>query len=102
MSASTFRALPLPSPLPPPIKHCAESQIYLLPLSSVFPCPPSLSSSKVILKHRLSKAYRHPTLDARLIKQRTRSEIRAMVKARRGGVRCPTVYAAGKDYIAMR
>ena len=100
-SVPSFSNLPLPTPLPAPIKHCAESLIYLLPLSSLFPTPPSKSSDLAILKHRPSKAYRHPDLDARLTKQRTRAEIRALVKARRGGVICPTVLSAGKDYIAM-
>jgi N6-L-threonylcarbamoyladenine synthase/protein kinase Bud32 len=43
-------------------------------------------------KRRLSKAYRHPELDARLRRQRTRSEARLTSEARRVGVPTPVVF----------
>ncbi len=43
-------------------------------------------------KRREAKAYRHPQLDARLIRMRTRNEVRSMVAAREAGVRTPVVY----------
>ncbi|EON69125.1 BUD32 protein kinase [Coniosporium apollinis CBS 100218] len=45
------------------------------------------------LKFRPPKPYRHPTLDKRLMRQRTLAEARCLVKCRRGGVRCPGVLA---------
>jgi N6-L-threonylcarbamoyladenine synthase/protein kinase Bud32 len=43
-------------------------------------------------KRRLSKAYRHPELDARLRRRRTRSEARLTSEARRVGVPTPVVF----------
>ena len=54
--------------------------IYLLPS---IPCA---------LKYRPSKAYRHPTLDARLTRHRVLSEARVLVKCQRAGVPVPAVY----------
>ncbi|KZF23570.1 kinase-like protein [Xylona heveae TC161] len=45
------------------------------------------------LKHRPSKPYRHPILDARLTKQRILAEARVLAKCRREGVNVPAVYA---------
>ena len=42
-----------------------------------------------VLKHRLSKAYRHPTLDERLCKERLQGESRATARARRLGIPVP-------------
>ena len=44
-----------------------------------------------VYKRRLSKAYRHPELDARLRRERTRSEARLTSEARRVGVPTPVV-----------
>ncbi|KAI9715380.1 MAG: serine/threonine-protein kinase bud32 [Candelaria pacifica] len=84
----------LPS-LPPNFKHTtppprlitqgAEALLYqttyLLP---TLPCA---------LKHRPSKPYRHPTLDARLTRHRILAEARVLVKCRREGVQVPAIYA---------
>ncbi|MFO7927147.1 MAG: bifunctional N(6)-L-threonylcarbamoyladenine synthase/serine/threonine protein kinase [Halobacteriota archaeon] len=43
-------------------------------------------------KRRVSKAYRHPELDARLRRRRTRSEARLTSEARRVGVPTPVVF----------
>jgi N6-L-threonylcarbamoyladenine synthase/protein kinase Bud32 len=45
----------------------------------------------LVYKRRLSKAYRHPELDARLRRERTRSEARLTSEARRVGVPTPVV-----------
>lgn len=45
-----------------------------------------------ILKDRDSKAYRPKALDERLRRERTRTEVRLLVEARRLGVRTPIVY----------
>jgi len=34
-----------------------------------------------VIKHRISKSYRHPTLDKRIIKRRTKAETKIMIKA---------------------
>ncbi|KAI9705137.1 MAG: TP53 regulating kinase [Candelina mexicana] len=84
----------LPS-LPPNFKHTtppprlitqgAEALLYqTIYLLSTLPCA---------LKHRPSKPYRHPTLDARLTRHRILAEARVLVKCRREGVQVPAVYA---------
>ncbi len=45
-----------------------------------------------VYKRRLSKAYRHPVLDERLRRRRTRSEARLTSEARRLGVPTPVVF----------
>jgi TP53 regulating kinase-like protein len=50
-------------------------------------------STSIALKHRPRKSYRHPTLDARLTKQRILAEARVLVRCRREGVRVPAVMA---------
>jgi N6-L-threonylcarbamoyladenine synthase/protein kinase Bud32 len=45
-----------------------------------------------VYKRRRSKAYRHPTLDERLRRRRTRSEARLTSEARRLGVPTPVVF----------
>lgn len=44
------------------------------------------------LKHRPSKPYRHPILDARLTRQRILAEARILARCRREGVAVPAVY----------
>lgn len=56
------------------------------PASSPF-LPPL--PSPILLKHRFAKAYRHPTLDALLTKQRLSSEARALVRCAKMGVTVP-------------
>ncbi|KAJ1326560.1 TP53 regulating kinase-like protein [Microdochium nivale] len=80
------RLLTLPSSTAPElITQGAEGRLYkstyLLP---TLPCA---------LKHRPSKPWRHPLLDARLTRHRILSEARILVKCRREGVPVPAVYA---------
>lgn len=44
-----------------------------------------------VVKHRFRKAYRLPALDVKLTRSRLAGEARAMVRARRAGVRAPVV-----------
>ncbi|KAH7025935.1 kinase-like domain-containing protein [Microdochium trichocladiopsis] len=80
------RILTLPSStVPELITQGAEGRLYkstyLLP---TLPCA---------LKHRPSKPWRHPVLDARLTRHRILSEARILIKCRREGVPVPAVYA---------
>ncbi len=52
-------------------------------------------------KQRLSKRYRHPELDRRLIAERTRAEARLIVEARKAGVRTPIISEITSDTIVM-
>lgn len=49
------------------------------------------SPTPVILKHRFTKTYRHPTLDASLTSQRLTFEARALARAAKAGVTVPKV-----------
>jgi TP53 regulating kinase and related kinases len=49
------------------------------------------------LKFRPSKAYRHPTLDARLTRARILAEARVLVRCRKEGVRVPAVLGMDWD-----
>ncbi|KAF3760517.1 Serine/threonine-protein kinase BUD32 [Cryphonectria parasitica EP155] len=86
-----------PHPLPPPpvltypsttppelITQGAEGLLYRT--TYLHPTLPSA------LKHRPSKPYRHPTLDARLTRQRILAEARILARCRRDGVAVPAVY----------
>lgn len=50
-----------------------------------------------IVKERFSKKYRHPSLDSKLTLKRLNAEARCMTKARRLGVRTPTLYAVDPE-----
>lgn len=50
-----------------------------------------------VLKEREAKGYRPKPLDERLRKERTRTEVRLLVEARRVGVRTPLVYDVDLD-----
>ncbi|PWR75661.1 bifunctional N(6)-L-threonylcarbamoyladenine synthase/serine/threonine protein kinase [Methanospirillum stamsii] len=52
-------------------------------------------------KTRVSKRYRHPELDKRLINERTRAEARLISEARRVGVRTPIIREITHDAIVM-
>ncbi|MCP1662627.1 MAG: bifunctional N(6)-L-threonylcarbamoyladenine synthase/serine/threonine protein kinase [Methanocalculus sp. MSAO_Arc1] len=52
-------------------------------------------------KRRLKKGYRHPQLDAELIRERTRAEARILVSARRAGVPTPVIRDLTSDTIVM-
>lgn len=45
-----------------------------------------------VIKHRMSKAYRHPTLDERLTRERHQGESRTLTRARKLGIPVPTLY----------
>ncbi|HIJ05968.1 MAG: putative bifunctional tRNA threonylcarbamoyladenosine biosynthesis protein [Methanomicrobiales archaeon 53_19] len=58
-------------------------------------------SGSVARKHRLKKGYRHPVLDAELIRERTRAEARIIASARRAGVPTPVIMDLTEDTIVM-
>ncbi|KAK5956401.1 serine/threonine-protein kinase bud32 [Knufia fluminis] len=75
-AASTTHVLPSPftytQPPPTLLTQGAEALVYKTHFLD--------ESTPAILKFRPSKAYRHPTLDARLTKQRVLAEARVLVK----------------------
>lgn len=52
---------------------------------------------KVVVKKRERKKYRDERLDARIIKQRMRNEVRTMVAARSAGISVPWIYDVDLD-----
>ena len=77
---------------PPPILIVQGAEAHVFKTSYL------TSETPAALKIRPSKAYRHPTLDARLTKQRILQESRVMVKLRREvGRIVPAVYALDWD-----
>jgi TP53 regulating kinase-like protein len=52
---------------------------------------PDFCGAPAILKQRFSKRYRHPDLDTALTTARVRGEARALLRARRLGVRAPAL-----------
>ncbi len=60
----------------------------------------SLSGS-LARKYRLKKGYRHPALDAELMRERTRAEARIISSARRSGVPTPVIVDLTDDTIVM-
>ncbi|KAH8785094.1 Serine/threonine-protein kinase BUD32 [Diaporthe sp. PMI_573] len=86
---------PIPLPLPRVLTHRSSSPPELITqgaeglLYKTSYLSPSLPCA---LKHRPSKPYRHPILDARLTRQRILAEARILAKARREGVPVPAVY----------
>lgn len=84
-----------PIPLPRVLTHRSSHPPELITqgaeglLYKTFYLSPSLPCA---LKHRPSKPYRHPILDARLTRQRILAEARILAKARREGVPVPAVY----------
>eukprot|EP00920_Eleutheroschizon_duboscqi_P025341 GHVT01062438.1.p3 GENE.GHVT01062438.1~~GHVT01062438.1.p3 ORF type:complete len:149 (+),score=31.68 GHVT01062438.1:144-590(+) len=49
-------------------------------------------SDAALMKHRFSKAYRHPALDASLTGSRLAGEGRSLLRSRKAGVDVPAVY----------
>lgn len=66
------------------ISQGAEAKLWKIPAGSLFDVP-------CIAKERFSKAYRHPTLDEKLTKQRCRAESRILTKCTEKGIAVPTV-----------
>jgi N6-L-threonylcarbamoyladenine synthase/protein kinase Bud32 len=56
---------------------------------------------EVVIKRRMSKRYRRPELDRRLISERTRAEARLIAAARRSGVSTPIIRDVTADTIVM-
>ncbi|KAF8479849.1 kinase-like domain-containing protein [Gautieria morchelliformis] len=67
-----------------PISQGAEAKVYQCYLHG-------RSHPPVLLKHRFTKQYRHPTLDNSLTKGRVAGEARMLLKCHRSGVRVPGV-----------
>ncbi|KAL3945335.1 MAG: hypothetical protein SGBAC_000611 [Bacillariaceae sp.] len=89
-----------PSFAPPPreewtlITQGAEARVWQV--------PPFNNNDSLICKERFSKSYRHPDLDERLIKSRTRSEARVLEKcAKKSAIRVPKVVRVERDIIYM-
>jgi N6-L-threonylcarbamoyladenine synthase/protein kinase Bud32 len=54
-----------------------------------------------VMKRRVSKRYRHPSLDSRLIHERTRAEARLIAESRRYGIPTPVIQDITSDMIVM-
>ena len=54
-----------------------------------------------VVKHRLRKTYRHPRLDERLRKQRTRKEAKVLSKAREIGLCVPKLYSQSEEKLEI-
>jgi TP53 regulating kinase-like protein len=63
------------------IQQGAEAKIYL-------------NSSNNIVKDRVPKSYRHPTLDNKIRKRRTRSEARILIRAAEAKINVPKILSA--------
>jgi TP53 regulating kinase and related kinases len=66
------------------ISQGAEARLWLI--------PNYVEGESAIAKERFSKNYRHPVLDARLIKLRCKAEAKCIVKCRRAGIPCPAIW----------
>lgn len=68
----------------------------------VWKVPPFGKNEYLICKERFSKSYRHPELDERLIKSRTRSEARVLEKcAKKSAIRVPKVVRVERNILYM-
>ncbi|CAB3409621.1 unnamed protein product [Caenorhabditis bovis] len=52
---------------------------------------------KAIMKERFSKSYRHPVMDTRLNKARTKSELKGIVRAKELAVSTPAIYFVNSE-----
>ncbi len=57
----------------------------------------SFEGKKAVKKIRMQKKYRHPSLDARLRRQRTRREAKVLRSARSAGVPCPQLFQESEE-----
>lgn len=73
------------------IAYGAEAKIYK---TKIF-------NKDVIIKQRLSKKYRHKTLDKKIIKKRNKEEANLLKKIKKYNINCTTVYYVGEDKIIM-
>lgn len=56
----------------------------------------------ILVKKRISKGYRQPTLDNKLRKNRNKQEVRLLMALKKIGIPCPVVYYVGEDYFFMQ
>ena len=56
-------------------KQGAEARLFIT----------NLFGRKTVIKERFSKGYRHPELDKRLRNQRTKAEVRTLIRCRQNG-----------------
>ena len=56
---------------------------------------------EVVIKKRIPKGYRHPTLDSQVRKERLRKEVRLMREARKAGVPIPLIYDVKEHEMMM-
>lgn len=65
----------------------AEARVWFIPDYISIPS----SSFPAVCKERYPRSYRHPQLDALILKSRTRSELRCLTRCRRSGISCPSI-----------
>ena len=82
-SAAERKEKNFPTHLPPPTPTNQTQRVW---------STESFLGRPAIMKQRFCKKYRHPTLDARLTRERVRAEARATARARKLGVRSPALY----------
>ena len=63
--------------------------------------PVEFLGRNLLKKERVKKTYRIKEIDTELRVGRTRREARLLHKAKLAGVKCPTVYEVGIDYLIM-
>jgi TP53 regulating kinase-like protein len=91
---------PPPHPLPFPFSSSAAAPLDLVAQGAeglVYCTTLPDAGTRVALKVRPRKLYRHPALDARLARSRALAEARVLVRCRRRGVDVPAVVAADWD-----
>ncbi|KIW03409.1 Kae1-associated kinase Bud32 [Verruconis gallopava] len=80
--------------LPPPFDRTLPEELELITQGAearLYRTPFLTRTQHCALKYRPRKTYRHPTLDARLTKQRILAEARVLVRCRKEGLRVPAV-----------
>lgn len=73
------------------LRQGAEARLYL----------GTYLGQRALVKERFSKKYRHPDLDARLTKDRSKAEVRALIKCKSIGIRTPKLYHVDQNKIVM-
>ena len=73
------------------LRQGAEARLYL----------GTYLGQRALVKERFSKKYRHPDLDARLTKDRSKAEVRALIKCKNIGIRTPKLYHVDQNKIVM-
>lgn len=108
-------AEPIPAPVPDPSPPEPSIHDFPLPKALAFPATTEpvlitqgaegrlyktsylLPDVPCALKHRPSKPYRHPLLDAKLTRHRILAEARILQKCRREGVAVPALYSVDES-----